>query len=102
MKKLQCTECRQTYWMQFREDEEGLIQTGEWVGIECPKCENPWAAAAPMRRTTARRKKAVRRAGGRRKKAVVRMVKKARPPSRRRRKPMARKAPSTPASEVTA
>jgi DNA-binding XRE family transcriptional regulator len=58
MKRIQCTKCKQVFWVELQID-EALVENGEWIQIPCPRCGSKWAMVKSGRRTPgeSRRKK---------------------------------------------
>jgi DNA-binding transcriptional regulator YiaG len=46
MRKLQCTNCRQIFWMDLQ-IQESQVGRGEWVQNPCPRCGAEWAIVEP-------------------------------------------------------
>jgi transcriptional regulator with XRE-family HTH domain len=49
MKRIQCTKCKQVFWVELQLD-EALVENGEWIQIPCPRCGSEWAVVKPGRR----------------------------------------------------
>jgi transcriptional regulator with XRE-family HTH domain/DNA-directed RNA polymerase subunit RPC12/RpoP len=58
MKRIQCSKCKQVFWVELQID-EALVENGEWIQIPCPRCGSKWAMVKSGRRTPgeSRRKK---------------------------------------------
>jgi DNA-binding XRE family transcriptional regulator len=41
MKRIQCTKCKQVFWVELQVD-GALVENGEWIQIPCPRCGSDW------------------------------------------------------------
>jgi DNA-binding transcriptional regulator YiaG len=77
MKKLQCTDCNLVFWREVDLVGDQVVDSGEWIQLECPQCGEEWvvyepktkARRKPARATKKRRIQRKRAAAGRMKKA---------------------------------
>ena len=54
MKKLQCTDCNLVFWREVDLVGDQVVDSGEWIQLECPQCGEEWVVYEP--KTKAKRK----------------------------------------------
>jgi DNA-binding transcriptional regulator YiaG len=54
MKKLQCTDCNLVFWREVDLVGDQVLDSGEWIQLECPQCGEEWVVYEP--KTKAKRK----------------------------------------------
>jgi DNA-binding transcriptional regulator YiaG len=86
MKKLQCTDCDLVFWREVDLAGDQVVDSGEWIQLECPQCGEEWViyepkAKAKRKATGARKKRRIPRkpvaAKARKKSKVVKAAPKA-------------------------
>jgi DNA-binding transcriptional regulator YiaG len=47
MKKLQCTDCNLVFWREVDLVGDQVVDSGEWIQLECPQCGEEWVIYEP-------------------------------------------------------
>jgi DNA-binding transcriptional regulator YiaG len=79
MKKLQCTDCDLVFWREVDLVGGQVVDSGEWIQLECPQCGEEWVIYEPKAKAKAKRKptRAAKKRRIPRKRAAAKGMKKA-------------------------
>lgn len=76
MKKLQCTDCNLVFWREVDLAGDQVVDSGEWIQLECPQCGEEWVIYEPKGKARRKPTGATKKRRIPRKRAAARRVKK--------------------------
>ena len=77
MKKLQCPDCNLVFWSEVDLVEGQVVDSGEWIQLECPQCGEEWVVYEPKAKPKRKPTRAAKKRRIRRKRPAAKAVKKA-------------------------